>query len=99
MAMLPCDICGKFGHPWFDCGDRGAKPVGWKPERLTSSRKATSEEASGVAPVPVLPAGPIKLDGGERPAKPGRPKVHPDRKAYKAEAERKRRAAAREAKK
>lgn len=35
---------------------------------------------------------------GARPKKVGRPKIHPDRKAYKAEHERKRRAAAKEAK-
>lgn len=32
--MLPCDICGKSGHSWFDCPDRKKKPEGWKPPRL-----------------------------------------------------------------
>ena len=40
--MLPCDICGKSGHPWFDCAQRGTKPIGWKPERL--SRPAQAHE-------------------------------------------------------
>lgn len=32
--MLPCDICGKSRHSWFDCPERSKKPEGWKPERL-----------------------------------------------------------------
>lgn len=32
--MLPCDICGKSGHSWFDCPKRSTMPPGWKPERL-----------------------------------------------------------------
>lgn len=32
--MLPCDICGKTSHPWFDCPKRSTKPADWKPERL-----------------------------------------------------------------
>ncbi len=130
--MMNCEFCGSPAHVWFNCPK---KPDGWKPDRLRpSSRKATSKEAKRVAPAPAL-AGPIKLDGGERPAsirsgtkfiaeipegtrliahgdkvaapnlpasyvtdgglvpiKLGRPRIHPDRKAYKAAKERERRA-------
>ena len=31
--MLPCDICGKTNHVWFNCPKKPSEP-GWKPERL-----------------------------------------------------------------
>lgn len=38
--MLPCDICGKSGHSWFNCPKRSTKPDNWKPDRLTKKSDA-----------------------------------------------------------
>lgn len=46
--MLPCDICGKTVHSWFDCPQRGTKPPGWKPDRLiTQPGKLIAEVPAG----------------------------------------------------
>jgi hypothetical protein len=39
--MLPCDICGKAGHSWFDCPKRSTKSADWKPERLRKAKVET----------------------------------------------------------
>lgn len=39
--MLPCDICGKAGHSWFDCPKRSTKPADWKPERMRKAQAAS----------------------------------------------------------
>lgn len=45
--MLPCDICSKLGHAWFNCPERQVRPKdfppGWKPARLTKSSGGSSE--------------------------------------------------------
>lgn len=104
MAMIPCDICGKAGHPWFDCPKRGDVPANWKPPRLAG------KPAPAAAPVvPAPPPPPEKIAKAKKALakaeditdvvkKVGRPRLHADRKAYKAEKQRQYRAKQKEPK-
>ncbi len=48
MSLLPCDICGKSGHPWFECPLRGTKPEGWKPARLMPAARGSDLMQQGI---------------------------------------------------
>lgn len=85
---MACEFCGSPAHVWFNCTK---KPDGWKPERLKQSTAERKVAPSGaVAPKKAAVAGtqapPVETK------KRGRPRIHPDRKAYKAANERERRA-------
>jgi hypothetical protein len=45
--MIPCDICSKQGHSWFDCPKRSTMPIGWKPDRLKKTRGGSLEVRAG----------------------------------------------------
>ena len=115
MAMVPCDICGKAGHPWFDCPRRGDVPANWKPPRLAGKPAPAAEPPKPKAPdaktIETARKALDKADAKQRAkalAKPdditdvvkkaGRPRLHPDRKAYKAAKQREYRAKQREPK-
>lgn len=45
--MIPCDICGKATHIWYDCPKRSTKPDGWKPDRLRNKALAADAQLEG----------------------------------------------------
>jgi hypothetical protein len=90
--MIPCDICGKEGHAWFDCPKRSSKPSDWKPDRLMKPAKI--DLRPGTVPEPVAFISATKGEAFVEVAKRGRgrPASIDDMKAYKAAKQREYRA-------
>jgi hypothetical protein len=89
--MHPCDICGKASHVWFNCPLRDTKPKDWKPERLLtrSTERKNHALTSAISPAESLGFEDRASDAKQAVdtiPKPnlGRPRIHPDRKAYRA---------------
>lgn len=80
MNTSNCEFCGSPAHVWFNCSK---KPDGWRPERLKHGKPAAP--APEAAPARPEPKPKIKHPGG-------RPRLHADRRAYKTQKERERRA-------
>lgn len=102
--MIPCDICGKEGHAWFNCPKRSSKPANWKPARLLPAARGSDLMPQGVKPKAIvvvahddlardLPAASLaKISEVQQKRGRGRPPSIDDMKAYKAAKQREYRA-------
>jgi hypothetical protein len=68
--MIPCDICGKLGHAWYDCPLKHTKPAGWKPDRLKKLRGRSSTVEQGRSKAKVAGSSPAALSKKSTAAHP-----------------------------